>query len=165
MTEHDTPDEEDIDRGIIEIEQDDGLIDYGPEELWEIAERIRPLEPASLEPAEIEEAASRVAAVIDEYPLKFRVLVEAVRESAITVYFMARGDGAPGRFPDLGYRLSDDEALLAAGRYFDAIWRELENDALRPLPDDRDAFCPHCLAAMTATGTFGQRILPVLLPH
>jgi hypothetical protein len=129
MTEHDTPEEEDIDRGIIEIEQDDGLIDFGPEELREIAERIRTLEPASLEPADIEEAASRVAAVIAEYSLRFRNVVEAMRCGASA--FHARLNGIIPK--DRGLGLSDEEAISAAERLFDAIMAALEEDALRAI--------------------------------
>ena len=143
-------------------------IDYGPSELWDISERItrEGLDPKTLDPAEIEEAACRIAAVIGEFPLRFRVLIEAVKQSASVVYDMARGIETPGR-PDLDYRLSEKQALAAAGRFFDAIWRALENDALRPIPrdDDKGGLCPLCLASFTATGTLGQRILPVLMPH
>ena len=72
-------------------------IDYGASELWDISERItrEGLDPKTLDPAEIEEAACRIAAVIGEFPLRFRVLVEAVKQSASVVYDMARGIETP----------------------------------------------------------------------
>jgi hypothetical protein len=47
--------------------------------LWDISERIgrERLEPDTLDPAEIEDSARRIAAVLAEYPLRFRTLVKA----------------------------------------------------------------------------------------
>jgi hypothetical protein len=72
-------------------------------------------------PADIDEASRRIAAVIAEYPLRFRNVVKAVTYSASA--FHARLSGI---FPeDRGLGLSDEEANSAAERLFDAIMAAL----------------------------------------
>jgi hypothetical protein len=129
--------------------------------LWDISERIgrERLEPDTLDPAEIEESARRIAAVLAEYPLRFRTLVQAATESARSVYYIARGIGDPAhRNPDPGHRMSEEKALAAAARFFDAIIRVLEEDALQAIPDDTE-FNARYLAK---TGSLGHRVLSML---
>ena len=105
-------------------------------------------------PADIEEAARRIAAVIAEYPLRFRNMVEAVKRSASA--FHARLSGI---FPeDRGLGLSDKEANAAAERLFDAIMAALEEDALQAVLDD-EVFDERRLAK---TGSLGHRVLSML---
>ena len=105
-------------------------------------------------PANIEEAARRIAAVIAEYPLRFRNMVEAVKRSASA--FHARLSGI---FPeDRGLGLSDEEANSAAERLFDAIMAALEEDALQAIPDD-EVFDERYLAK---SGSLGHRVLSML---
>ncbi len=102
MIEHDIPDED---------------------PLWDISERIGRLEPDTLDSAEIEESARRIAAVLAEYPLRFRTLVEAVTDSARIVYCIARGIGVPAhRDPDPGHRMSEEEAVENIGRFLHRPW-------------------------------------------
>ena len=83
-------------------------------------------------PADIEEAARCIAAIIAEYPLRFRDVVEAVRCSAST--FDARLNGIfPG---DRGLGLSDEEAISAPECMFDAIMAALDEDASQAILDD-----------------------------
>ena len=145
------------------IEHEDDLPDDDEDALWDISERIGPLEPATLDAAEMEESARRIAAVLAGYRLRFRTLVEAVKWSATSVYILATGIFPQD--PDPGYRMSDEEALAQAVHFFDAIMRALEDDALRQIPHDDEAFCPLCLASPAMTGTLGQRLGPSLLPH
>ena len=105
-------------------------------------------------PADIEEAARRIAAVIAEYPLRFRNVVEAVKCSASA--FHARLSGI---FPeDRGLGLSDEEANSAAERLFDAIMAALEEDALQAILDD-EVFDERYLAK---SGSLGHRVLSML---
>ena len=148
------------------IEHEDDLPDDEEDALWDVSKRIGPLEAATLAAAEMEELARRIAAVLAGYRLRFRTLVEAVKESARSVYCIARGIGDPAhRPPDPSHRMSEEETLAAAARFFDAIMRALEDDALRQIPRDDEAFCPRCLAGLAMTGTLGQRLAPSLLPH
>ena len=98
-------------------------------------------------PADIEEAARLIAAVIAEYPLRFRNMVEAVKCSASA--FHARLSSI---FPeDRGPGLSDEEANSAAERLFDAIME----DALQAILDD-EVFDERNLAK---SGRLGHRVL------
>ena len=105
-------------------------------------------------PADIEEAARRIAAVIAEYPLRFRNMVEAVKCSASA--FHARLSGI---FPeDRGLGLSGEEAISATERLFDAIMAALEEDALQAILDD-EVFDERYLAK---SGSLGHRVLSML---
>ena len=105
-------------------------------------------------PADIEEAARLIAAVIAEYPLRFRNMVEAVKCSASAFHAQLSGI-----FPeDRGLGLSDEEANSAAERLFDAIMAALEEDALQAVLDD-EAFDERRLAK---TGSLGHRVLSML---
>src|SRR5215472_8159315 len=145
------------------IEHEDDLPDDDEDALWDISERIGPLEPATLDAVEMEESARRIAAVLAGHRLHFRTLIEAVKSSATSVYILARG--ILPRDPDPGYRMSYEDALAEAVHFFDAIMRALEDDALRHIPRDGEAFCPRCLASLAMTGTLGQRLAHSLLPH
>jgi hypothetical protein len=105
-------------------------------------------------PADIEEAARRIAAVIAEYPLRFRNVVDAVKCSASA--FHARLSGIFPEDRDLG--LSDEEANSAAERLFDAIMAALEDDALQAILDD-EVFDERYLAK---SGSLGHRVLSML---
>jgi hypothetical protein len=54
--------------------------------------------------------------------------------------------------------MSEEEALAAAARFFDAIMRVLEEDALQAIPDDT-AFNARYLAK---TGSLGHRVFSML---
>jgi hypothetical protein len=105
-------------------------------------------------PADIEEAARRIAAVIAEYPLRFRNVVEAVKCGASA--FHARLNGIIPE--DRGLGLSDEEAISAAERLFDAIMAALEEDALQAILDD-EVFDERYLAK---SGSLGHRVLSML---
>ena len=105
-------------------------------------------------PADIEEAARRIAAVIAEYPLRFRNVVDAVKCSASA--FHARLNGII--LGDHGLGLSDKEANSAAERLFDAIMAALEEDALQAILDD-EVFDERYLAK---SGSLGHRVLSML---
>ena len=120
--------------------------------LWKISGRIGEHMPET--PADIKPAARRIAAVIAEYPLRFRNVVDAVKCSASA--FHARLSGI---FPeDRGLGLSDEEANSAAERLFDAIMAALEEDALQAILDD-EVFDERYLAK---SGSLGHRVLSML---
>jgi len=123
--------------------------------LWEISGLIGEHMPET--PADIKPAARRIAAVIAEYPLRYRGVVEAVKSVATVFYAGAtgimRGDPDPGR-------MSHEAAIDAAERLFDEIMAALEDDALQAIIDD-SVFDERRLAK---TGSLGHRVLSMLIP-
>ena len=114
------------------------MIEHNPpdeEILWEIDDRIGRgrMQPAT--PAEIEEAARRIAAVIAEYPVRYRNVVETVKSCATTFYATLTGI-MPG---DRGLVMSHEEAIAAAER--DEVF------------DER---------SLAKSGTLGHRVLSML---
>jgi hypothetical protein len=106
-------------------------------------------------PADIEEAARRIVAVIAEYPLRFRNVVDAVKCSASASHARLNGIIPENR----GLGLSDEEADSAAERLFDAIIAALEEDALQAILDD-EVFDERYLAK---GGSLGHRVLSMLI--
>jgi hypothetical protein len=133
------------------------MIEHNPHDeeiLWEIDDRIGRgrMQPAT--PAEIEEAARRIAAAIAKCPVRYRNVVETVKSCATTFYATPTGI-MPG---DRGLGMLHEEEIAAAERLFDAIMSSLEEDALRAIPDD-EVFDEQYLAK---TGTLGHRVLSML---
>jgi hypothetical protein len=122
--------------------------------LWAIDDCIVQGRMMPATPAEIEEAARRIAAVIAEYPVRYRNLVETVKSCATAFYLTLTGI-EPG---DRGLGMSHTEAIAAAERLFDAIMSALEEDALRAISDD-EVFDERYLAK---AGTLGHRVLSML---
>jgi hypothetical protein len=107
-------------------------------------------------PADIEESARRIAAVIAEHPLRYRNVIEAVKACACVFEDTLTGEFAaldPGRVV-----MSDEEAMAAAERLFDAIMAALEEDALQAILDD-EVFDERYLAK---SGSLGHRVLSML---
>ena len=132
------------------------MIEHNPSDeeiLWAIDDRIVEgcMMPAT--PAEIEEAARRIAAVIAEYPARYRNVVETMKSCATAFYFTLTGYAG-----DRGLGMSHEEAIAAAERLFDAIMSALEEDALQAISDDV-VFDERYLAK---TGTLGHRVLSML---
>jgi len=123
--------------------------------LWEISGRIGEHMPET--PADIKPAARRIAAVIAEYPLRYRAMVEEVK-SVATVFYAGATGIMPGD-PDPG-RMSHKAAIDAAERLFDEIMAALEDDALQAIIDD-SVFDERRLAK---TGSLGHRVLSMLIP-
>ena len=121
--------------------------------LWEISGRIGEHMPET--PADIKPAARRIAAVIAEYPLRYRTVVEAVKSGATAFY--ARATGIIPGDPDPG-RMSHEAAIDAAERLFDEIMAALKEDALQAIIDDT-AFDERRLAK---TGSLGHRVFSML---
>ena len=104
-------------------------------------------------PADIEESARRIAAVIAEHPLRYRNVIEAVKACACV--FEAT---LTGTMPGSVAVMSDEEAMAAAERFFDAIMAALEEDALQAILDD-EVFDERYLAK---SGSLGHRVLSML---
>jgi hypothetical protein len=107
-------------------------------------------------PADIEEAARRIAAVIAEHPLRYRNVIEAVKACACVFEATLTGEFAaldPGRVV-----MSEEEAMAAAERFFDAIMSALDEDALQAITDD-EVFDERYLAK---SGSLGHRVLSML---
>ena len=108
-------------------------------------------------PADIEESARRIAAVIAEHPLRYRNVIEAVKACACVFHATLTGtflgDPDPGSVV-----MSDEEAMAAAEHFFNAIMSALDEDALEAILDD-DAFDARYLAR---TGSLGHRVLSML---
>ena len=108
-------------------------------------------------PADIEESARRIAAIIAEHPLRYRNVIEAVKACACvfhdTLTGTPLGDADPGSVV-----ISDEEAMAAAERFFDAIMLALEEDALQAILDD-EVFDERYLAK---SGSLGHRVLSML---
>jgi hypothetical protein len=128
---------------------------YDEDALYDISVRIGRGRMQPETPADIAEAARRIAAVIAEYPLRYRNVIEAVKSCATTFYATLTGRmlGDPGRVV-----MSDEEAMAAAKRFFDAIMLALDEDALQAIPDDT-TFDARYLAK---TGSLGHRVLSML---
>ena len=104
-------------------------------------------------PADIEESARRIAAVIAEHPLRYRNVIEAVKACAC-VFESTLTETMPGSVAVV----SDEEAIAAAERFFDAIMAALEEDALQAILDD-EVFDERYLAK---SGSLGHRVLSML---
>ena len=88
------------------------------EALNRISDRINRGHMRPETPADIEESARRIAAVIAEHPLRYRNVIEAVKACACVFEAALTGEFAaldPGRIV-----ISEEEAMAAAER-FDAI--------------------------------------------
>ena len=105
-------------------------------------------------PADIEESARRIAAVIAEHPLRYRNVIEAVKACACVFEATLTGAIRPGA----SAVMSDEEAMAAAERFFDAIMAALEEDALQAILDD-EVFDERYLAK---SGSLGHRVLSML---
>jgi hypothetical protein len=129
---------------------------YDEDALNDISNRIGRGHMLPETPADIEESARRIAAVIAEYPLRFRNVVDAIKCCATAFYAYARRTRGIPEHRGLG--LSDEEANSAAERLFDAILAALEDDALQAILDD-EVFDERYLAK---PGSLGHRVFSML---
>jgi hypothetical protein len=126
---------------------------YDEDALNDISDRINRGHMRPETPADIEESARRIAAVIAEHPLRYRNVIEAVKACACVFEAILTGT-MPGRVAVM----SDERAMAAAERFFDAIVSVLDQDALQAITDD-EVFDERYLAK---TGSLGHRVLSML---
>jgi uncharacterized protein (DUF849 family) len=126
---------------------------YDEDALNDIADRINRGHMRPETPADIEESARRIAAVIAEHPLRYRNVIEAVKACACVFEAILTGT-MPGRVAVM----SEEEAMAAAERFFDAIVSTLNADALQAITDD-EFFDERYLAK---TGSLGHRVFSML---
>ena len=88
-----------------------------------------------------------------QHPLRYRNVIEAVKACAC-VFESTLTETMPGSVAVV----SDEEAMAAAERFFDAIMAALEEDALQAILDD-EVFDERYLAK---SGSLGHRVLSML---
>lgn len=107
-------------------------------------------------PADIEESARRIAAVIAEYPLRYRNVIEAVKLSACVFQLTLIEEFEEFAALDPGrVAMSAETTMAAAERFFDAIMFALDEDALQAI-SDYEALDERYVAK---TGSLGHRVL------